>query len=305
MKILVTGGAGFIGSHVVDAYVAAGHEVHVLDDLSSGRRENVNPAATLHVADLREPGVADLVRSLKPEVINHHAAQVSVSVSVREPAADASVNVLGLLHLLQGVLPGTLTRFVFASSGGTVYGEPSTLPATEALPFDPRTPYGIAKATSEWYLRFASERLGFVPVVLRYANVYGPRQSPHGEAGVVAIFSLRLRQGQPCTIFGDGEHVRDYVYVGDVAHASVLALGVAHPLAVNIATGVGTTTNDLYARLAVAAGVRTAALHAPERPGDLRASILDASLAGRRLGWVPKTTLDRGLEATYASFIHD
>lgn len=305
MKILVTGGAGFIGSHVVDAYVAAGHEVHVLDDLSSGRRENVNAAATLHVADLRDPGVAALVRSLRPDVINHHAAQVSVSVSVREPAADASVNVLGLLHLLQGVEPGSLARFVFASSGGTVYGEPSTLPATEALPFDPRTPYGIAKATSEWYLRFAAERLGFLPVCLRYANVYGPRQSPHGEAGVVAIFSLRLCQGQPCTIFGDGEHVRDYVYVGDVARASVLALGAAQPLAVNIATGVGTTTNDLYAALGRAAGVRTPAAYAPERPGDLRASILDASLAGRRLGWRPNVTLERGLEATYASFCHD
>jgi len=305
MRILVTGGAGFIGSHVVDAYVAAGHEVHVLDDLSSGARENVNPKATLHVADLREPRVADLVRSLKPQVVNHHAAQVSVSVSVREPAADASVNLLGLLHLLQGLEPGSVSRFVFASSGGTVYGEPSRLPATEALPFDPQTPYGIAKATSEWYLRFAAERLGFVPVCLRYANVYGPRQSPHGEAGVVAIFSLRLRNGQPCTIFGDGQHVRDYVYVGDVARASVLALEVSEALAVNIATGVGTTTNDLYARLARAAGVRAPATYAPERPGDLRASILDPTLAGRRLGWVPQITLDRGLEATYASFLDD
>jgi UDP-glucose 4-epimerase len=246
-----------------------------------------------------------LVRELRPDVINHHAAQVSVSVSVREPAVDASVNLLGLLHLLQGVEPGSLTRFVFASSGGTVYGEPAVLPATEALPFDPRTPYGIAKATSEWYLRFASERLGFVPVCLRYANVYGPRQSPHGEAGVVAIFSLRLQRGEACTIFGDGAHVRDYVYVTDVARASVLALAVTEPLAVNIATGVGTTTNDLYARLARAAGVRSPATHAPERPGDLRASILDPSLAGRRLGWFPLITLDRGLEATYASFAND
>ena len=304
MRILVTGGAGFIGSHVVDAYVAEGHEVHVLDDLSTGSRDNVNERASLHVADLRDPGVSALVRELRPQVVNHHAAQVSVSVSVREPAADAAVNVLGLLHLLQGLEPGSVQRVVFASSGGTVYGEPATLPATEALPFDPRTPYGIAKATSEWYLRFAAERLGFVPVCLRYSNVYGPRQSPHGEAGVVAIFSERLRAGRPCTIFGDGEHVRDYVFVGDVARASVLALGVSAPLAANIATGVGTTTNDLYARLAKVAGVATPATYAPERPGDLRANLLDASLAGRRLGWMPHVTLDRGLEVTYASFAH-
>jgi len=304
MRILITGGAGFIGSHVADALLSQGHEVHVVDDLSTGRRENVPEGAVLHVMDLRDERLPSLVRAIGPQVVNHHAAQVSVSVSVRKPQIDASINLLGLLNLLAGVEPGQVSHFVFASSGGTVYGEPEVLPSKETMPLDPRTPYGIAKAASEWYLRAAAERLGFTQVCLRYANVYGPRQSPHGEAGVVAIFSERLRRGEACTIHGDGLHVRDYVYVKDLAQASVLALGRREPLAVNIGTGVGTTTNDLYAGLAKAAGSDRAPVYGPERPGDLRASVLDPALAARELGWHPATTLAEGLEATYASFAH-
>jgi UDP-glucose 4-epimerase len=286
---------------VVDAYVAAGHEVHVLDNLSTGERKNLNKSAVFHERDLRDADTADFVRALKPEVVNHHAAQISVSVSVREPAVDAGINLLGLLNLLSGLEPGVTRRVVFASSGGTVYGEPDVLPATEAMRLDPRTPYGIAKAASEWYLRFFAGQVGFSTSFLRYANVYGPRQNAHGEAGVVAIFCNRLLAGQPCTIHGDGEHVRDYVFVGDVARASLLALDKPGDHAVNIGTGVGTTTNALYAELArIARG--PAPVHGPARPGDLRASILDPTLAGRVLGWTPMVSLAQGLEVTYASF---
>lgn len=302
MRILVTGGAGFIGSHVVDVLLGAGHEVHVIDDLSSGARGNVNPSATFHHLDLRDEAVPALVRELRPQVINHHAAQVSVSVSVREPQADASINLMGLLNLISGVEPGALERVVFASSGGTVYGDPPDLPAVESFPLDPRTPYGIAKAASEWYLRFLASEKGFKTAFLRYSNVYGPRQSPHGEAGVVAIFTQRLLAGQPCTIHGDGEFLRDYVYVGDVARASLLALGAEGDVAVNIGTGIGTTVNRLYELLAAAASSQAEALHGPPRPGDLRANMLDPALAGELLGWRPEVSLAAGLKATYGSF---
>lgn len=302
--VLVTGGAGFIGSHVVDACVEAGWRVHVIDNLSSGRREDVNVAAVFHEIDLRDERIPALVGEIAPTVIAHLAAQVSVSVSVREPGLDASINLIGLLNLLAGVEPGSLDRFVFSSSGGTVYGEPEQLPATEDLPLDPRTPYGIAKAASEWYIRAASERLGFAYTHLRYANVYGPRQSPHGEAGVVAIFSELLRQGAPCTVHGDGEHIRDYVYVGDVARANLAAIekGQGESFAVNIGTGLATTTNELYAALARAAGSASDAIHGPARPGDLQANTVDPSLAARLLSWAPSTKLAEGLATTYASF---
>jgi len=315
MNILVTGGAGFIGSHVVDHLCQAGHGVAVLDDLSTGARENLPAEVPLHVADIRDAAAVDAVFAAeRPAAVCHQAAQMSVSRSVREPRFDAEVNVLGLVNVLDAAVRHGCARFVFASSGGVLYGD-VTSPAPEHTPANPVSPYGITKWVGERYLAFYAAEHGLATVALRYSNVYGPRQNPHGEAGVVAIFCQKLLAGEPARINGDGRCVRDYVYGPDVARANVLALTSAVPAvrpgtltSLNIGTGTGTDVNALEAllrdALAGALSGRGRAMplrppeHGPARPGDLRSNVVDAARAAEILGWRPAVCLGEGLRLT-------
>jgi UDP-glucose 4-epimerase len=297
MRAIVTGGAGFIGSHVADALTARGDEVHVLDDLSSGRRENVPTGAELHVADIRAPGaVFDAVR---PEVVFHLAAQASVSVSVAQPLFDAEVNVLGTVALLQAALAHG-AQLVFSSTGGAIYGECET-PATEAWERRPLSPYGTSKLAGEEYLASWNRLHGTRHVALRYGNVYGPRQDPHGEAGVVAIFLRAVADGRRPTIFGDGLQERDYVYVGDAARATLAATQLQGGV-LNVATGRPTTVLELVDAMRRATGREIDPEHGPERLGDLQRSVLDPSLAERELGWRPEVSLEDGLREAWHYF---
>jgi len=298
MKILVTGGAGFIGSHVAEAFLAAGHEVTVLDWEADKKRSNIPPGAKAHNLDIRSPEVARVFESGGFDVVSHHAAQVSVSYSVREAAEDASINLLGVLNLLELTVKHGVKKFLHASSGGTVYGPTDRLPAAEDLPFDATSPYGVSKVATELYLRVYAMQRGLKFTALRYSNVYGPRQDAHGEAGVVAIFTEKMLTGGKPVIYGDGEYVRDYVYVGDVARASVLALDKGEGEGINIGTGVRTSTNALFRRLAALTGFRGQEEHVPDRPGDLRESYLAIAKAKRVLGWEPRIQLEEGLKLT-------
>jgi UDP-glucose 4-epimerase len=294
VRAIVTGGAGFVGSHVVDALLARGDEVHVLDDLSKGRRDNVPPPAELHVADIRDPdAVFDAVR---PEAVFHLAAQADVRVSVERPALDADVNVLGTVRILEAARRHA-AQVVFASSGGAAYGECDG-PAPESAPLLPLAPYGTSKVCGEEYLATWNRLYATRHVSLRLGNVYGPRQMPHGEAGVVAIFMGLLRDGGTPTIFGDGRQTRDYVYVGDVARAMLLAL-VQDGGVYNIGTGAETSVLGLYDAVRAAAGIEREAAFAPARLGELQRSVLDVSLAARELGWRPEHSLADGLAATW------
>lgn len=303
MKILVTGGAGFIGSHVVDTFVAAGHRVAVVDDLSTGKRAQVNREARLHVVDLRSDRLAHVFESERPEVVVHLAAQAAVRRSVSDPVFDASVNILGGLNLLDCCRRFGVSRFIYSSSGGAGYGDTEVIPTPEEHPTHPASPYGITKVAIEMYLRAWAPLFGIRGVSLRYANVYGPRQDPEGEAGVVAIFCHRLLTGQTPIINGDGEQTRDYVYVGDVAAANLRAL--EHPEVVgcvNIGTGIETSVNELYRSLALVAGLETRAEHGPPKPGEQRRSCLNPALAKRCLGWAPTVSLHDGLHRTLEFF---
>jgi len=290
----VTGGAGFIGSNVVDALLARGDEAHALDDLSKGARENVSAGAELHVADIREPdSVFDAVR---PEVVLHLAAQADVRVSVERPALDAEINVLGTVRILEAARRHG-AKIVFASSGGAAYGECDG-PATESAPLRPLAPYGTSKLCGEEYLATWNRLYGTKHVALRLGNVYGPRQMPHGEAGVVAIFMGLLRDGGTPTVFGEGLQTRDYVYVGDVVGAMLRALEQDGGI-YNVGTGVETSVVGLYDAIRTASGVDREPAFAPARLGELQRSVLDASLAERELGWRPEHTLAGGLAATW------
>lgn len=299
MKILVTGGAGFIGSHVSDAFCKQGHQVDILDDLSSGRRVQVPRNARLFVHDIRSDTAAALIRNERYDTIVHHAAQMDVRRSVADPGFDASVNLLGLLNLMEAGRSNGLQTVVFASTGGALYGEPEQGPQPESHVTRPVSPYGIAKLASEQYLNYYERQYGIRYVALRYGNVYGPRQNPHGEAGVVAIFTQRLLDGQLVTINGDGLQTRDYVYVADVAQANLAALRYTGPSgAFNIGTGKETDVVTLLKQLRKALGLSTRIRHGPAMPGEQRRSLLDCSKAAEHLQWCPRVGMAKGLALT-------
>jgi len=305
MRILVTGGAGFIGSHTVDALVASGAgEVSVLDDFSTGKREQVNAKATLYQTDLRDAAaVGSVVEQARPEVIFHLAAQMDVRRSVADPAFDAQVNLVGFLNLIESARKHGLKRVIFSSTGGAIYGEQDEFPCSEEHPRRPLSPYGVAKLATEAYLFFYKVEYGIDYLALRFGNVYGPRQDPHGEAGVVAIFCGRILDGKPVTIYGDGTQTRDYVYVGDVVRAvAAAAKSSASGIALNIGTGVETNVNDLYSTLAGIADFPTRAEHAAARPGEQKRSVISPARAERELGWRPEKKLADGLEETFKYF---
>ncbi len=302
MKILVTGGAGFIASHIVDAYVAAGHDVVVVDNLSTGKRENVNPKARLVVMDLLDDGLPALLKEEKPQVVNHHAAQINVKVSLDDPAKDVRQNIEGTVRLLDACRRHGVRRFVFASSGGAMYGEVMGAPAAEDTALKALSVYGVDKYSAELYAAVFARTYGLEYVALRYANVYGPRQDPYGEGGVVAIFTEGMLKGRDLAIFGDGETVRDFVYVKDVVSANLAALSAPANETFNIGTGRPTNLNELYQVLAQLTGCPKPANRAPERLGDIRRSLLDASKASRVLGWSPRYALEQGLRETVEFF---
>jgi UDP-glucose 4-epimerase len=296
VRAVVTGGAGFIGSHVVDALVARGTEVHVLDNLTSGRRENLAAAAQLYEADIRTD-TADVFAEARPDVCFHLAAQIDVRVSVERPDVDADINVVGTLRVLEAAREHR-TKIVFSSTGGAIYGE-CEAPATEDHPRAPLAPYGVSKLAAEEYIAAYNRLYGSGHVSLRYGNVYGPRQDPHGEAGVVAIFMSALRDGKTPRIYGEGTQTRDYVFVRDVVAATVAA--AEHDGGVfNVGTGTDTSVLELYERIQRVAGIERPAEHAEPRAGELQRSVLDPSLAERELGWQPQHALDDGLAATWA-----
>ena len=302
MRVLVTGGAGFIGSHVADRLLERGHEVAVVDDLSSGKHENVPNRARFYEMDIRA-GCAAVFEDFRPDALCHLAAQMDVRRSVREPDFDAEVNVIGTVRLLENCVRKGVGKVVFASTGGAVYGEQETFPAPEDHRQYPVSPYGVSKLACERYLQYYSVQHGLSYVALRYANVYGPRQDPHGEAGVVAIFCANLAQGRTSRINGSGVQTRDYVYVEDVARANVLAVEGAPPSgAYNIGTGEETSVNELYETLVEISGKDLPPEHGPAKPGEQLRSSVDASLAGRVLEWKPEVGLREGLGETLRFF---
>jgi len=315
VKVLVTGGAGFIGSHIVDTLLREGHTAVVLDNLSTGRRENLPGHVPIHEIDICDrDGVRNVLEQERPDAVCHQAAQMSVGRSVKEPSFDAEVNILGFLNVLEAAAETGVKRIVFASSGGVLYGD-VTEPQPETYPANPISPYGISKWAGERYLRFFTAEHGLETVALRYSNVYGPRQNPHGEAGVVAIFCQRMLAGEETRINGDGKYIRDYVYVADVARANFLALTQSLPeqhIALNVGTGIGLDVNDLSSKLHAlsvkqleAAGKSIdipASTYGPARPGDLRSNLVDASLLQRTWDWQAKTSLDAGLSETVEWF---
>jgi UDP-glucose 4-epimerase len=301
MKVVATGGGGFIGSHVVDALVDRGDQVIVVDDMSSGSPDNVNSGAELHRLDIRSSAAAELIRRVRPEAVSHHAAQMSVPRSVAEPVFDADVNLMGSLNLLEAACD-VRARFVFASTGGALYGDADVLPTAETYPAWPVSPYGVSKLGFEHYLHcFRAER-GLSYAALRYANVFGPRQNPHGEAGVVAIFCLKLLAGEQPVINGDGLQTRDFVHVADVVRAHVAALDQDVSGHFNVGTGRQCDVNTVFQLLAETLGATVEARHGPARPGEQRTSALDCSLIAERLGWRPQMELEEGLADTAAWF---
>ena len=310
-RVLVTGGAGFIGSHVSDLFLARGWSVEILDDFSSGKRENVPAQARVHQLDVRSPDAARLIREGAYDVVIHLAAQMDVRKSVADPVFDASVNILGTLNVAEAIRAGARkgTRLLFSSTGGVLYGDFVTPPNLETFAKDPESPYAISKLSVEYYLAYYLRVHGLDTVALRYGNVYGPRQDPHGEAGVVAIFCGRILEGKPLTVFGDGKQTRDYVFVGDVALATFAAATQPLPQAgkldtrgFNIGTGIGTSVLDIANGLMKAAGTSVPLDFAPPRPGEQQHSFIDPGKAGKLLGWAPATDLESGLRQSYEWF---
>ena len=302
MRIVLTGGAGFIGSHVAESLLAAGHDVIVIDDLSHGRRANVPAAARFIELDIRAAGFATLLTDLRPDVVNHHAAQIAVQVSLDRPVFDAEVNILGSLRLIEACRAVGVGKLIYSSTGGAAVGEPQYLPVDEAHPVAPLSPYGISKHTVEHYLQYYGRTHGLRYTILRYPNVYGPRQDPEGEAGVVAIFARRMLAGQPVTIHGDGEQTRDFVHVDDIVQANLLALEQGDGGLYHLGSGIETSVNTIFTHLARATGCQQAPQYGPALPGEVRRICLDASKAARELGWRVTVPLDIGLTRTAESF---
>ena len=303
MKVMVTGGAGFIGSNVVDLLLNAGHDVVVVDDLSTGRKSNLNPKARFYQIDIRDPQMRDVFAAERPEVISHHAAQMDVRRSMVDPLFDAEVNILAPIKLAQLALEFGVRKFIHISSGGAAYGEPVYLPCDEKHPITPLCFYGASKYTFEMYLSIFKGSFGLDYTVLRYPNVYGPRQDPHGEAGVVAIFSGRMLRGQPVTIFGSGEQIRDFVYVTDCARANLMVLGdVGGGKVYNLGFGIGTSINEIFQHLKAITHYPMDAIYGDPKPGETFRIFLDASLAKNELGWAPTIELYKGLESTVQYF---
>jgi UDP-glucose 4-epimerase len=302
MKVLVTGGAGFIGSHVVDAFLAEGHQVAVVDDLSTGREDNLNPRARFYPVDIRSPDLAEVFATEKPEVVSHHAARANVRESMEKPLLYADVNILGSLNLLELSRTHGVRKFIYISTGGVVYGEPQYLPVDEDHPINPLDPYGASKHHVEHYVHLYQANYGLSYTVLRYPNVYGPRQDPYGEAGVVAIFVHRMLQGQQVVINGSGDQERDFVYVSDVARANLLALERGDGGIYNVGSGVGTSINAIFSRLRSITGYQGDEVHGPPKLGEVYRVFLDSSRAHEALGWWPQVSLDEGLARTVEYF---
>lgn len=302
MKILVTGGAGFIGSHIVDAYIAAGHNVVVMDNFSTGRMENVNRGAKVLRMDIRDAQVAEVFQQHRFDVVNHQAAQMDVRKSVEDPIFDAMNNVIGFLNILQHSVKNGVSKVIFASSGGAIYGEQDEFPADENHKNQPCSPYGITKLVGEKYLYFFALSYGLKYIALRYANVYGPRQNPHGEAGVVAIFATRLLKKEQPTIYGSGEQTRDFVFVKDVMRANLKALDLSENQILNIGTATETTINQIYRLLNELTGAHLPEKHGPAKEGEQFRSVISYEKARQILDWAPSFELRAGLEETVRYF---
>ena len=298
MKILVTGGAGFIASNLVDALIEKGHDVVIVDDLSSGKKENLNPKAKFYEIDIRDKKLEDVFRKEKPEIVSHHAAQIAVRVSLKDPEFDASVNIMGFLNLMQNCVKYGVKKIINVSSGGVVYKQGAKLPIPETEHVGPISPYGVAKLAAEHYLNYYSEVFGIKYTSMRYSNVYGIRQDPHGEAGVVAIFTDSLSTGEEVTIFGDGKQTRDFVFVKDVVSANLLAMEHGDNEAINIATNTQTSINELFRVIAKITDYKKKANYADAKPGEVLHSRLDISKAKKILKWQPKYSLEEGLRET-------
>ena len=302
MKVMVTGGAGFIGSHLVDALIAQGYEVAIVDDLSTGRRQNLNPAARFYHLDIGDPALAEVFERERPDIVNHHAAQTSVHISVNEPKRDAEINTLGSLSLIENCRRFGVQKMIYISSGGAVYGEPVYLPCDEDHPINPLCPYGVSKHVFEHYLYLYRQLYGLNYTVLRYANIYGPRQDPYGEAGVVAIFALQMLEDRPVTINGSGEQQRDFVYVEDVVRCNLAALERGDGQTYNVGCGQGTTVNQIFARLKTITGYKGEPHYGPPKAGETFIIYLDATRAKCELGWEPGVGLEEGLARTVEYF---
>lgn len=302
MKVLVTGGAGFIASHIADRYISEGYDVVVVDDLSSGKTENLNPKAGFYKMDIRDKGISSIFEKERPDIVNHHAAQMDVRRSVSDPVFDADVNILGMLNLLQNSVQYGVKKIIFASSGGTVYGEQDVFPATESHPTNPLSPYGISKLAGEKYLFYYKEVYGLNYVALRYGNVYGPRQNPHGEAGVVAIFTTKLLKGEQPVINGDGRQTRDYVYVEDIVEANWQATVKDFCGPVNIGTGKETDVNEIFMKLVNLTGSGIEEVHGPPKAGEQKRVFLDIKKAKEALEWKANISLDAGFRETVDFF---
>ena len=302
MKIVVTGGAGFIGSHIVDAYIEQGHQVTIIDDFSTGDKRNLNKQASLYSMDILDPKIPGLLSELSPDVLCHHAAQMDVRLSVADPKLDARINILGLINLLEGCKGAGVKKVIFASSGGAVYGEQEKFPAPENHTIQPASPYGVSKITGEYYLSFYKQTAGIPYVAFRYGNVYGPRQLATGEAGVVAIFIGKFLRGESPTINGDGKQTRDYVFVSDVVRANLMALKSDITGPVNIGTGKETDVVTIFDLLDGKMGAKKKAVFGPAKPGEQRRSCLDVSHARKALGWSPKISFNAGLDQTISFY---
>jgi len=302
MKIAITGGAGFIASHIADAYVSLGHEVFIIDNLSTGKLENIPSQATFIEMDVNDPALPELFIDEKFDIVNHHAAQMDVRVSVQDPSFDARINILGGLNVYESAFKSGVKKIIFASSGGTVYGDQEYFPADEHHPTKPISPYGIAKLSNEQYLYYYAHVHGLPFVAFRYANVYGPRQNPHGEAGVIAIFTQKLLRGEQPIINGDGLQTRDYVYVGDVVQANVLALQPQMIGAYNIGTAIETDVNTLFRHLRDLTRSQCEEQHAPAKQGEQLRSVLSHERIHAAFGWTPRMNLIEGLSKTVDSF---